>query len=179
MSFITKIRTIIYYIRKKNQNSKFASVGSNCNIELGTFGDSQKINICDNVHIGNGSYIWATGGLTIKSGVIIANRVTIHTSNHNYNSLDLESIPYDKRTIYKSVTINENVWIGDNCTICPGVKIGEGAVLAMGSVVTKDVPPYAVVGGNPAKIIKYRNREIYEKLKEQEKIYIKLKKNKA
>ena len=56
---------------------------------------------------------------------------------------------------YGKVTVKKNAWIGMNVTICPGVSIGEYAVVAAGAVVTKDVPDYAVVGGVPAKVIKY------------------------
>ena len=54
------------------------------------------------------------------------------------------------------IVIKNDVWIGVNSTILDGITIGNGAVIAAGSIVTKDVPPYAIVGGNPAKIIKYR-----------------------
>ncbi|MBQ8424510.1 MAG: CatB-related O-acetyltransferase [Clostridia bacterium] len=63
------------------------------------------------------------------------------------------------------IIIKDDVWLGTNSTILSGVEIGQGAVVAAGAVVTKDVPPYAIVGGVPAKIIKYRfNEEIIEKL---------------
>ena len=63
------------------------------------------------------------------------------------------------------LTIGNDVWIGDNVTILPGIKIGDGSIIAAGSVVTKDVDPYAIVGGNPAKIIRYRfNNEDIEYL---------------
>lgn len=97
------------------------------------------------------------------------------TSNHHYDSDDLKAIPYDGRNLLAKVTIEENVWIGANVSIVPGVTIGEGAVIAMGTVVTKDVPKYAVVGGNPAKVIKYRNIKKYNKLKTDGNIYLKLK----
>ncbi|WP_169313411.1 glycosyltransferase [Treponema primitia] len=63
------------------------------------------------------------------------------------------------------IIVNDDVWIGINATICSGVSIGQGAIVGAGSVVTKDVPPYAIVCGNPAKIIKYRfDKSICEKL---------------
>jgi acetyltransferase-like isoleucine patch superfamily enzyme len=54
------------------------------------------------------------------------------------------------------IVVGDDVWIGTNAIICSGVKIGQGAIVAAGAVVTKEVPPYAIVGGNPAKVIKYR-----------------------
>ena len=63
--------------------------------------------------------------------------------------------------------INDNVWIGADVKIVPGITIGEGAVIAMSAVVTKDVPACAVVGGNPAKILKYRDINVYNQLKEK------------
>ena len=56
----------------------------------------------------------------------------------------------------KKVIIGNDVWIGENVTLLPSVKIGNGAIISAGSIVTKDVPDYAIVGGVPAKIIKYR-----------------------
>ena len=64
-----------------------------------------------------------------------------------------------------NIEIGDDVWIGLRATICAGVKIGQGAVIAAGAVVTKDVPPYAIVGGVPAKVIKYRfSEDIIEEL---------------
>ena len=57
------------------------------------------------------------------------------------------------------VYIGDDVWIGARVIILPGRKIGEGVIIGAGAVVTKDVPDYAVVGGNPAKVIKFRNKE--------------------
>lgn len=136
------------------------------------FSSPRNISIGSNVWIGDNFYATGEGGITIGSGTIISRNVEIWTSNHNYDSEDLMTIPYDKRFIYKLVTIQENVWIGSRVIILPGVTIGEGAVIGAGSVVSKDVPPYAVVGGNPAKVLKYRNKEVYDKLKSEKKIYL-------
>ena len=62
-----------------------------------------------------------------------------------------------KTYTYGKVTVKKNAWLGMNVTICPGVTIGEYAVVAAGAVVTKDVPDYAVVGGVPAKVIRYQD----------------------
>ena len=66
------------------------------------------------------------------------------------------------------MNIEVYVWVGRRCIILPGVTIGKGAVIAAGSVVVKDVEPFAVVGGNPAKFIKYRNIERFEQLEKEE-----------
>lgn len=71
--------------------------------------------------------------------------------------------------------INENVWIGGDVTILSGVTIGEGAVIGAASVITKDIPPLAIVGGNPAKLIEMRDKAKYYKLKDENKIYLKMK----
>ena len=80
--------------------------------------------------------------------------VTILTHTHK---IDRTDIPMDKQgSIVKGVTIGNDVWIGMRSIIMPGVKIGNGAVIGAGAVVTKDVPDYAIVGGVPAKVIRYR-----------------------
>lgn len=84
-------------------------------------------------------------------------------STYPYKSIDLK-MGYE--SISKGeILIKDDVWIGYNSLILSGVTIGQGAVIAAGSVVVKDVPPYAIVGGNPAKIIKYRfDKEVIDKL---------------
>jgi acetyltransferase-like isoleucine patch superfamily enzyme len=156
----------------------FKSIGKNVQIEKDNqFVDPRNMVIGDNVYIGFGGFFVASGGIKIGNGSILAHRVEVMTRNHNYDSDDLKSIPYDAKYIYKPVIIGENVWIGANVCIVPGVSIGEGAVIAMGAVVTKDVPKCAVVGGNPAKILKYRDKKVYEKLKSENKIYLDMKYN--
>ena len=86
----------------------------------------------------------------------------IITQNHNYEG---EAIPYDNTYIRKKVIIQDNVWFGNRVTVTGNVTIAEGAIIAAGSVVCKDVPYCAIVGGNPAKVIKYRDILHYEKLK--------------
>ena len=134
----------------------------------------KNLQIIPPVYIGPDSWLQLRGKLYIDSGTIIGPRLKIHTSNHRW---DGEMLPYDDLYIVKDVHIEKNVWIGADVTIMPGVTIGEGAVVGACSCVTKDVPPMALVGGCPAKVIKYRDGEKYNRLKREEKIYLTLKKN--
>lgn len=100
------------------------------------------------VFINHSAILSASGGIEFEDGVAIAPGVRIATINHDFNER------HSKYT-YGKVLIKKNAWLGINVTVCPGVTIGEYAVVAAGAVVTKDVPDYAVVGGSPAKVIKY------------------------
>lgn len=127
--------------------------GSNVNIEHGAFLASGK-----GIEIGNNSGIGincrVAGPLSIGDDVMIAPGVTIVTQNHEISDT---TIPMRLQTAEKKkVTICDDVWIGANAIILPGVTIGRGSVVAGGAVVTKDVAPYTIVGGNPAKVIKSR-----------------------
>lgn len=159
--------------KQRKLTATFAHVGRNVFFSGSKLISSpKKLTVGDNTWFGENFFAKCEGGLSIGSGVIISRGVEIWTANHNYDSDDLRSLPYDKRFILKPVSIKDNVWIGSRVTIVPGVTIGEGAVVGAGAVVTKDVPPLAVVGGNPARIIKYRNAERYEQLKNDNKIYL-------
>lgn len=112
----------------------------------------------------NGLNILGSAEIVFGSYFHSGQNITIITDNHNYDS-DI-SIPYDKIRIRKPVIIKDFVWLGHGVIIMGGVTIGEGVIVAAGSVVTKSIPDYAIVGGNPAKIIKYRDIEKFQKLKE-------------
>lgn len=86
-------------------------------------------------------------------------QVFIYTQNHNHDRTDIPMIAqgYEEE---KPVVIGDDVWIGSRVTILPGVHIGEGAIIGASSVVTKDVPAYSIVGGNPAKVIKSRKTDL-------------------
>lgn len=99
------------------------------------------------VFINHSAILSASGGIEFEDGVMCAPGVRIATINHDVNE---RHITYT----YGKVTLKKNAWIGMGATICPGVTVGEYAVVAAGAVVTKDVPDYAVVGGVPAKVIK-------------------------
>lgn len=104
------------------------------------------------------------GKIIIKDGTILAPRCKIYTRNHNYDCENIQSIPYDHVQLCSDVVIEEGVWLGESVLVLPGVTIGKGAVIGAGSVVSKDVPPYAVAVGNPARVVKYRDKERFDQL---------------
>ncbi len=117
----------------------------------------------DHVHIGSGTEIQAEGGVTIGNNVIISFNCVLWSINHDYNGTML---PYDFSRIRRPIVINDNVWIGRNVLINGGIRIGEGAVIGMGSVVTRSIPPLAIVGGNPARVLDFRSLKKYIALRE-------------
>ena len=157
---------IIRKCRQKYWEHRFKECGKDFLCRSGvTIHGAKQIIVGNDSCIGEKSYINARGGLKIGNNVKMGPQVFIWTSSHNYYAPT--KLPFDGTEIIRPVTINDNVWVGAKVTIIPGVTIGEGAVIAMGAVVTKDVPPCAVVGGNPAKVLKYRDIEVYNKLKNQ------------
>lgn len=108
---------------------------------------ASEVTIGRNVMIMGGCLMMSRGGITIDDDVMIAANVQLISNNHDL---------YDRQLlICKPVHICRNVWIGAGATILPGVTVGENAVVAAGAIVTKDVEPNTIVGGNPAKLIKH------------------------
>lgn len=111
--------------------------------------------IGDNSRIGLGNTL--IGPVTIGCRVNLAQQVVVSGLNHNYESI---TTPIDEQGINVSaITIQNDVWVGANSTILAGVTIGEHSVIGAGSVVTKDIAPYSVAVGNPARVIKRYNFE--------------------
>ncbi|MDX2464374.1 MAG: acyltransferase [Porticoccus sp.] len=119
-----------------------------------TFRCEQRLILGEYIYIGPNCDINAVGGVSIGSGTILGPHVVILSSVHDYN-IDC-TLPYDKTDFIRPVTIGCGVWIGYGAKICPGISIEDGAVIAMGSVVTKNIGKGEVVGGNPAKLLKHR-----------------------
>lgn len=153
----------------------FRKCGVGVNISKLTYIRSVGKVSCGNyIYIGPFGKISATGGLTIGNNVSIAFDVIILTTNHNYDSKGMKFIPYDSKLIKSPVTIEDNVFIGSRVIILPGVKIGKGSVVGAGSVVTKNVKPYSIVGGNPAKIIRNRrNLNLFRSLEDKKRLLMK------
>lgn len=156
---------LIYTIRKLNshfirnyQLYKFKSAGASIKLCEGGVFTYRTISIGNDVFIGrNCCFQSECGQIEIGNHVMFGPGVNIHGGNHD---ITLGPTPMKSRTQPKDdgvVKICDDVWIGANAIITARVTIGKGAVVAAGAVVTKDIPPLAVVAGVPAKIIKYRN----------------------
>lgn len=120
----------------------------------GTF--TPEIRIGKNCDFGAWNHITAINRIEIGDNLLTGKWVTITDNNHGGTNLDNMQIPPLMREMVSKgpVSIGNNVWIGDKATILPGVEIGDGAIVAANSVVTKNVPAYCVVAGNPAKVVK-------------------------
>ena len=107
----------------------------------------RNIHIGKNVFVNSGCHFQDQGGIFIGDEVLIGHNVVLATVNH---ALD----PFDRHNIYRPIHIGNRVWIGSNAVITQGVRIGDGAVVAAGAVVNRDVVPNTVVGGVPARLIR-------------------------
>jgi acetyltransferase-like isoleucine patch superfamily enzyme len=108
----------------------------------------KNITVGKNVFINSGCRFQDQGGITIGDGALIGHNAVLATLNHDFspeNRADMHPAP---------IVIGKNVWLGASVTILPGITVNDGAVIAAGAVVTKDVPSNTVVGGVPAKYIK-------------------------
>ena len=118
----------------------------------------------------NGMKIKGNGKVIIGDNFHSGQECLMIISFHKYDGGN--AIPYDsKENIDKDIIIEDNVWLGDRVIILGGVKIGEGAIIQAGSVIVSDIPKYAIAGGHPAKVFKYRDIEHYEKLKKEGKFH--------
>lgn len=174
--FIKKLMLKSYY-------KKFGSVGVDALIPLRSskrINDKKYIFVGDYCSIGPGGWIDANknGIVRIEDGSIIAPNVTILTRSHNYQN-DLTKVPYDEKYITGDVIIESGVWIGQNTIILPGCHIGQGAIVGAGSVVTKSIPEYAVCAGNPARVVRYRDKNRVNELIENKCFTNKIRGNKS
>ncbi len=125
----------------------------------------ERLVLGDHIAIGRDCYLQARGGITIGDHSMLGSRVVVLSHNHNY--LDPARLPYDEEEIARPVVLGRYVWVGMGSMICPGTKIGDAAVVLIGSVVTKDVPPMAIVRGNPATPVGSRDPERTRELMER------------
>ncbi|MCB0879230.1 MAG: acyltransferase [Thermoleophilia bacterium] len=152
-------------VLRRNLRSVRAGAGSGSVIESpATLLSPAALTIGRDVYVGPRSYVAADGGIDIGDGVMIGPMLYAQSSSHVYDGVDLGALPYDHRIVRKPISIGRYVWIGGRVTINPGVSIDEGAIIGAGTVVPKDIPRLAIVVGNPARIIGYRDPESFERL---------------
>ncbi len=141
------LRLRLYLYRKIGMK-----VGSDCVIRRGIYlASPNELEVGDGSFLGRAS-LYCTGGVRIGRNVNISDGVVIITAKHDVNSPKFEAL-------YEPITIEDWAWIATNAIVIAGVTIREGAVVAAGAVVTKDVPAYSIVGGNPAKVIGERKKQ--------------------
>jgi len=184
IKFISSQYNIIDKTVKADRTSYISGSEIYGNVEIGQKCKIHKCHIQGNININEYTSLWGPGifvigdmdGVVIGKFCSIARYVSLQEVNHNPDKLTtyfirrnfFENEKCPDETISKGkIIIGNDVWIGAGAHILSGVRIGDGAIIAAGSVVSKDVPPYAIVGGVPAKLIKYRfDRDVVNKLLE-------------
>jgi acetyltransferase-like isoleucine patch superfamily enzyme len=149
-----------------SQDKSSISIGSYTHVrgELFLYPNGEAIKIGDDCHIGNNTKIWAMASITIGDRVLISHDVNIHDNNaHSFSAKDrhlhfktitANGHPMQTNNISsEAVLIEDDAWIGFGSTILKGVTVGRGSIIGANAVVTKDVAPYTVVVGNPARIV--------------------------
>lgn len=162
------------YIRGKN----FITFGKNLTtgvaVRLDAFPAQSDLTPCikfgNNVQLNDYVHIGAVNSITIGNNVLIASKVFITDHNHgSYGNKNIHSspeIPPEKRELSSSpVIIEDNVWIGEFVSILPGVTIGEGSIIGAMTLVNKNIPPFSIAVGVPAKVVKKYDFEVKEWIK--------------
>lgn len=122
-------------------------------VEYGVYlSNGKHMKIGYNCHINENVFI--QGGY-IGNNVMIAPNVSLLSTSHNYKNTEIPMI-HQGETPPNPPIIADDVWLGRNVVVMPGIKIGTGSIIAAGAVVTKNVAPFSIMGGVPAKLIKYR-----------------------
>lgn len=155
---IEKMRSLI--------GAKNITIGENCSIGINaqltaheSFRDyrfTPQITIGSGVDLGDYIHVTAINSITICDGVLTGRWVTISDHSHGHVEPGEMNLSPNSRELFSkgAVHIGKNVWIGDKASILAGVTIGEGCIIGANSVVTKDIPPYSVVVGSPARVVK-------------------------
>ncbi|MEL0613789.1 acyltransferase [Marinomonas arenicola] len=154
------------YRKKYSRNLKLINQGGG-SIEIS--GDPKRFKFGVGSHIKSNTFIECSGGVVIGDYFHTGRGLTIFSTSHNWKSN--KKLPYDEETLIRPVSIGNYVWLGANVTILPGAIIGDGVVVAAGSVVRGVVAERAVVSGNPAAVIAFRDEYEYLKLLDGKKFF--------
>ncbi len=131
----------------------FREIGHDCRLDKSLFIFPGKVTLGNRCYVGRYSYL--DGDITIGDNTMLANSVAIVGGDHAFELPEVLMID-SGREHWNPTRIGCNVWIGHGAIILNGINIGDSAIVAAGSVVVRDVPPYAIVGGNPARLIRSR-----------------------
>ncbi len=148
--------TVARVLRRLAARQMLTSAGSDINVEKGAvFGSGNGISLGSRSGIGVNADIHGT--VTIGDDVMMGPHCTILSRNHEFEDT---STPMNQQGFAhdEPIVIEDDVWIGANVTITSGVRIGRGSVIAAGAVVSRDIPPYSIAGGVPAKVIRKRGQ---------------------
>lgn len=154
-SGVKGFRRIAKKLRYTVASKAVASCGLNVNFEKNA-SFNWDLKIGDNSGVGINATL--TSDITIGNDVMMGPDVVIYTRNHQFSDTTRPMNTQGFSPV-KPVTIGNDIWIGGRVIILPGVNVGDGSILAAGSVVTKNVAPYSIVGGNPARLIGQRKEE--------------------
>lgn len=145
-----------FVVARKFRYFWLKAIATKCgkNIDVDKFARfTPELQIGDNSGIGN--YCELNGPITIGNDVMMGPEVVMYTTRHNDERIDIP-MRYQGMKERLPIVIGNDVWIGRRVIIMPGITIGDGVIIGAGAVVTKDVPPYCVVGGVPARVIRNR-----------------------
>lgn len=150
--------------KKYIQVSKGFTTGVGCRIEAYPKTDKKVLFFGENFQMNDYVHITAMQSVKIGNNVLLASKIYISDCSHgtysgNENDSHPDSIPHDRPLSSKPVAIEDNVWLGEFVSVLPGVTIGKGSIVGANSVVSKNLPPYVIAVGTPAKPIKKFNFE--------------------
>lgn len=148
---------------------KVRRIGREVWMDLHIHLSGREIHVDDAVYIGPHCRLYGRGGIWIGAGTIFGPEVTVLSAMPSYR--DPASLPFDAEVEPMPVRIGKGVWVGYGATLCPGIRVGDGAVIGMGAVVTDDVPSGAVVGGNPARVLRMRDPDSVRSLLREDKLF--------
>lgn len=118
----------------------------------------EKVSIGSHCNLAQGVFLTGGGGITIGNYVGMGPDTKVWSVNHRYEDPD---IPWIKQGYEKlPVVIEDDVWLGASCFVMPGVRIGKGAIVSAGTILMKSVPPYAIVAGNPGRVVGWRRQPV-------------------
>ncbi len=141
--------------------SPFGEHGKKCSAGFGIKGHLKNVSLGDRVSLGNNCFFNSLlAKVQIGNFVMIANEVLFVTGNHRYDIIGKRMIDITNEEKRKQddldIVVEDDVWIGSRAIVLKGITIGRGSIVGAGAVVTKSVPPYSIVAGNPAKVVKMR-----------------------